>query len=102
MQLRIGTYNIAGGKSARDLVADGARLQRLLARIHELSCDLLGLQEVRSNPGSIEPNAAVVIARAEATRVLLTNRPNAIRTAKLSRANSFASPRQNSRPSRLS
>jgi endonuclease/exonuclease/phosphatase family metal-dependent hydrolase len=63
MQLRVGTYNIAGGKSSHDLVVDGARTQRLLTKIRELRCDLLGLQEVRANPPGIEPNVAAEIAR---------------------------------------
>src|SRR5215510_13142006 len=62
MELRVGIYNIAGGKNTRDLLVDRARLQRLLAKIRELRCDVLGLVEVRSNPHGLEPNAAAEIA----------------------------------------
>jgi hypothetical protein len=55
MQLHVGTYSIAGGKSARDLVVDGARVDRLPGKIRDLQRDLLGLQEGRSNPIGIGP-----------------------------------------------
>ena len=48
-RLRIGVYNLAGGKD-HGAPDDMPRLRRLLAKIFRMNCDLVGLVEVRASP----------------------------------------------------